>query len=207
MATSTARAGLRKPATSDNVDVVLDLNNNLDKIDDNLGTFQCTSGTRPTGSNRFVGQLIFETDTTRTLRWDGTTWWIIAQDIWTHTTPSWTGLTLGNGSHFGKYLQLGKTVWFMGRVIFGTTSAMGAAITLTLPVTPTTGLFEGQNVGTFSCIDASGGSGSHRGGFCQLDSTTEAAFLLAAGGVVTTTTPFTWANNDELRWQLMYEVA
>lgn len=205
MATNTARAGLRKPAVGDNIDVTLDLNNNWDKVDANLGAFQCTSGTRPTGSDRFTGQIIYESDTTRQFMWNGTEWMYMTESVWTHHTPTYTGFTLGNGSHFGKYQRLGKTVIYQGRFFMGSTSSVAGVFNLGLPVV-STALFEGQNIGTFACIDASGGTGAARTGCMQLDSTSDAVALVATGGVVNTTTPFTWATSDEFRWQCMYEV-
>lgn len=66
MATSTSKLGLRKPATSDVVSVETDLNQNYDKLDAAVGTYVCTSATRPTTGN-YAGRLIFETDTSRLL--------------------------------------------------------------------------------------------------------------------------------------------
>jgi hypothetical protein len=67
MATATTRLALRKPdsdpVTGDNVDVDLDLNANNDKIDNAVGAFPCTSGTRP--GTPWHGQIIRETDTGR----------------------------------------------------------------------------------------------------------------------------------------------
>ncbi len=74
MATSTTKLALRKPATTDNVSVETDLNANYDKIDAAIGTFVCTSSTRPTTLN-YAGRLIFETDTSRLLvRTSGGQW-------------------------------------------------------------------------------------------------------------------------------------
>lgn len=74
MATNTTKLSLRKPATTDNVSVETDLNQNYDKIDAAIGTFVCTSSTRPTTLN-YAGRLIFETDTSRLLvRTSGGQW-------------------------------------------------------------------------------------------------------------------------------------
>jgi hypothetical protein len=74
MATSTSKLALRKPATTDNVSVETDLNQNYDKIDAAMGTYTCTAATRPTTGN-YTGRLIFETDTSRLLvRTSGNQW-------------------------------------------------------------------------------------------------------------------------------------
>jgi hypothetical protein len=59
----TTRLGLFKPAGTDLVDRVADLNNNWDLIDSKAGRVVCTSATRPTGGNLYNGLPIYETDT------------------------------------------------------------------------------------------------------------------------------------------------
>jgi hypothetical protein len=71
MATNTTRLGLIKPDLTDNVDIG-DINDNMDDIDDAVGAKVVTSTTRP--AVPFDGQLIFETDTNKTLVWDGVVW-------------------------------------------------------------------------------------------------------------------------------------
>lgn len=61
MATTTARLGLRKPASGDTVNVVTDIDNAMDTLDSVVGMTDCTSTTRP--STPFKNQLIRETDT------------------------------------------------------------------------------------------------------------------------------------------------
>lgn len=72
MATTTTRLGLRKPASSDSVDVATDIDASYDKIDANVGRFICTSSTRP--GSPYQGQLIYETDTKDAYQWNGTSW-------------------------------------------------------------------------------------------------------------------------------------
>jgi hypothetical protein len=70
MSTSTTRLGLYKPTSSENVNVVTDLNNNLDSIDLNMSFRSCTSSTRP--SVVWDGLNIHETDTNRFYVWNAT---------------------------------------------------------------------------------------------------------------------------------------
>jgi len=74
MSTTTTRLGLYKTASdgSENVNVVTDLLNNWDSIDLNFGFRSVTSSTRP--SSPFTGQIIRESDTSRTLLWNGSSW-------------------------------------------------------------------------------------------------------------------------------------
>lgn len=61
MATTTTRLGLRKPATTDLVDVAADVDGNLDKLDTAAGMVYASSTTRP--STPFQGQPAYESDT------------------------------------------------------------------------------------------------------------------------------------------------
>lgn len=78
--TFTTRLGLRKPdpdpTTGDFITVTTDINNSMDKIDAAIGVTVCTSGTRPTGADRWDGREIYETDTQRKYMWSAalTTW-------------------------------------------------------------------------------------------------------------------------------------
>lgn len=73
MATTTTRLLLRKPdpnpTTGDLVNVTTDISDSMDKLDATAGFTICTSGTRPTGSDRWDGRQIYETDTRRTYMW------------------------------------------------------------------------------------------------------------------------------------------
>jgi hypothetical protein len=73
------------------------------------------------------------------------------QAAWTSYTPTWsastTNPTLGNGTMVGFYDQVGKTVDFVMRITFGTTTTAGTGnYTFSLPV-GTTGWPQGQPIG------------------------------------------------------------
>lgn len=77
MSTTTSRVGLYKSASdgSENVNVVNDLLNNMDKIDSWLGATICTSSTRP--SSPWDGQIIKETNTLKMYVWHaGSSSWL-----------------------------------------------------------------------------------------------------------------------------------
>jgi hypothetical protein len=71
MATTTTRLGLTKPDFVDVVDIS-ELNTNADDIDAAVGAAVVTSTTRPGAP--WLGQIIHETDTDKTLVWDGIAW-------------------------------------------------------------------------------------------------------------------------------------
>lgn len=62
------------------------------------------------------------------------------QAPWTTYTPAWTAATtnptLNNGTLAGSYLQIGKTIHYRVRVVFGSTTAVGSGLyVFSLPVT------------------------------------------------------------------------
>lgn len=70
MPTPTTRLGLLKPSTAD-VFSTADIAKNWQTLDDNPGTFICTSSTRPTWNSAKKGREILETDTMLKWLWDG----------------------------------------------------------------------------------------------------------------------------------------
>lgn len=77
MSTSTAKLQLLKPAGTDFVNVLTQLDGNLDKIDSDAGATVCTSSTRP--ASPYSGQVIYETDIDAICMWTGTLWKEISQ--------------------------------------------------------------------------------------------------------------------------------
>lgn len=75
MATYTTILSLRKPertGADDTVDVQTDVNDNMDIIDLNINLRIATSAGRP--ATPFTGQLVYETDTTNIMLWNGSSW-------------------------------------------------------------------------------------------------------------------------------------
>jgi hypothetical protein len=78
MSTLTTRLGLLKPAGSDPF-LRTDFNTTWDTLDNHPGVFVCTSGSRPSWGVDQDGLLIFETDTSRLMQWDGDSWEYVRQ--------------------------------------------------------------------------------------------------------------------------------
>jgi hypothetical protein len=127
---------------------------------------------------------------------------------WTSFTPGFFNLTLGNGTVSAKYCQIGKTVHYAGKIVFGsTTSVTGTPIGVTLPVA-----YNSYNTmyNAVQYLDAgvnyfvgmsSIGSGSMAFGV-QNVATTYSIYAQTSS-----TVPFTWTTTDEIIWQVIYEVA
>lgn len=138
----------------------------------------------------------------------GTSW------AWQSWTPTWTNLTVGNGTVDCTYVQIGKTVIVKVQFTFGSTSSVSGSPQLTLPVTAKAFLNSGG--GTFAngwttMVDS---GSSTQIGMIELLTTTSAQ-LLAVGTASTylartgigSTVPFTWGTGDYFTGQLIYEAA
>jgi hypothetical protein len=135
---------------------------------------------------------------------------------WISYTPTWTNLTVGNGTVTAAYKQIGKTVLYRICLIFGTTTSMGTNPFVTLPVTPITypGV-ERTILSNFARFHDSG-TASYVG-FLQQDNsdvnrclivvlTTSTTYGQITNGL-TATLPHTWAVNDEILVTGQYEAA
>lgn len=136
---------------------------------------------------------------------------------WTAWTPTWTNLTLGNGTVTAKYRQIGKLVFCRLSLVFGTTTSVSGDVTFSLPVTKATygGNQTQMPLGLVTALDSSAGVTAE--GMVKPATTTTCVmrFLLAGGtyvsiggaSVPSSTVPFTWASADEIHAQLCYEAA
>lgn len=126
---------------------------------------------------------------------------------------AWTGSTtnpvIGNGVFAHRYRQVGKTVWWQGIMVAGSTTTFGSGFwQLAWPVTPSSAASTfGKVLGVAFAQDSSAGN-SYMGAIKS--NTTSAARLIfgsPATSDVTPTVPFTWANGDRFTWSITYEAA
>lgn len=134
--TTTAKNVLRRPVLTDTSNVPRDVGNLADDIDGRLITY-CTeatpSDTRPTGTARYEGAVVYCTDTDAIGIWDGTTWrmWDNAPQLYTPVVSS-SGSAISQGSFFGRYFRRGKMVHSTMRWV---TASLGGSVdtAFTLP--------------------------------------------------------------------------
>ena len=102
----------------------------------------CTSSTRP--ASPYDGQVIYETDTNRTLAFNGSTWDILSDmGAWTAYTPTVTssgGSITTVGAVSAVYQQVGKTVFVNFSVAITTVGTASGQLLLTLPVSSSTNM-------------------------------------------------------------------
>ena len=125
---------------------------------------------------------------------------------WTSYTPSWTNITVGNGTVTAKYMAVGKTVSFMINFTLGSTSSIGSLASVTLPVTAASGsyVFNGWagDAGTQDYILAVRSSGSSANIYAVGAGSANATVIFTSS-----TVPFTWGSNDYLLISGTYEAA
>lgn len=131
---------------------------------------------------------------------------------WQSWTPTFTNLTVGNGTLVSKYTRIGNTVHFRLSLVFGSTSAMGSGPLFTPPVAFNTGYSQRQQIGHLAIEDS--GTASYFGGVRVRDAASPTEFQLFvynAGGTyatytaLTSTIPMTWTTNDTLMVVGTYE--
>jgi hypothetical protein len=124
-------------------------------------------------------------------------------------TPTWSGYTRGNGTTVAYYVRVNKLVYVYVEETLGSTSSMGSAPTLTLPITaarlqavsPSRNRIDdtGANVFWGTTVPI---STTQVVVYADLVSGTYTAF---AG--ITATVPMTWANTDKFAIAFVYEAA
>lgn len=125
-------------------------------------------------------------------------------------TPTWTGLTVGNGTQANAFTQIGKTV--VARISFklGSISAVTGGITFTLPVPSVSSYINGQYIGAVRLVAAAAGFF----GYIQwISSTTADITVIGTGSTyandvnTSSSVPGVWANNDSITGTIVYEAA
>jgi hypothetical protein len=136
------------------------------------------------------------------LKWGG---------AWTAFTPSYAGVTIGNGTNTGYYAKVGKTVYVYVEFLLGSTSAITGFITATHPLTAQinypftplgrvlfrdagTALYYGDVIGSSNNTTVEI--------FPNLTSGTYASYTSASA-----TVPFTWTTNDYFSFSYTYQAA
>jgi hypothetical protein len=129
---------------------------------------------------------------------------------WTTWTPTWSNLTVGNGTVVARYSQINKVIHMRVNLAWGSTTSISGSVTLALPVTASsTAATTGHGVAQFG--DA---SASQYLGVVRLAGTTTAQLVVPdTSGTYPTfvglssTIPFTWVVTDTIDITLTYEAA
>lgn len=125
-------------------------------------------------------------------------------DPWTSYAPTVGGMTVGNATVTAGYVSTGKLTHFWIKLVFGSTSAMGASPTFTLPVNA-----PARTVGArVLMFDTSAAAASaYKVGAAFNSNTSSLLIRDDASAAITSTTPFTWATGDEIVINGTYEAS
>jgi hypothetical protein len=162
------------------------------------------------------GNACYLKDTDAVQTYSGAAWVAVgggAAASWTSFTPAFTNLTVGNATLVAKYININKTVFFNVQVTFGSTTSMGTAATLTLPVTAASAIASQGGIYQITFQDA--GIGTFVG---TLQALNNSATTLRFGGIdtgstyatyvqTTSSVPCSWGTGDGIYISGMYEVA
>lgn len=129
---------------------------------------------------------------------------------WKTWTPTWTNVTVGNGTVTARYVQIGKVVHCELVFTLGSTSDVSGDVNVSRPVA-TTPPYATLPVGIAQCVDASAGVLNQ--GVVWSSTATEfklrvfnAASTYLTITALSSTVPFTWAESDVLTFTATYEV-
>lgn len=136
--------------------------------------------------------------------------------VWTAWVPTFTNLSIGNGTLSASYTQIGKTVIARLNLLFGSTTSISGNVSLTPPVTPKAnyGTQKYQPLGRALYTDE--GSNVYAGTPYFQNSVTAislgtlgaaSTYVNASNVVINGTIPFTWANTDAISLEIIYEAA
>lgn len=158
------------------------------------------------------GMLTWLEDVNRYENYNGSAWvQLVSISSWAAYTPTFTNMTLGNGTITFRYSQVGKTVFVQGDVVFGSTTSISGIPVISLPVTASSQTAGSTQLGGAYAEDA-GVTGYAL--MIRLNNTTSVNVLaFGAGGTwlttapVSSTIPFTWGTNDLFRFTITYEAA
>lgn len=128
---------------------------------------------------------------------------------YTNWTPTFTNLTVGNGTLVGRYAQSGKLVHAWFKLTFGSTSAVSGNTTITLPVNAASS--GGSIRGTGAILDA---GVRWFTAFADINGTSQATIVAVGANLnnayedyLSSTVPMTWTTNDVLAISFTYEAA
>lgn len=163
-----------------------------------LYTYSTTNARLGVGTN---GQVLTADSTAATgLAWANTSGFSFAA-----YTPTYTNITIGNGTVTARYGQSGKFVFVYYKLILGSTSSIASGARISLPVTA----LNTNAPGVAYILDA---ATAEYIASIKLDTTTNMAVLMTqnasnVASQITATFPMTWTTSDELRISLVYEAA
>lgn len=135
---------------------------------------------------------------------------------YTAYTPTWVGLTVGNGTVTTAYARVNDFVHYFGQVVFGSTTTITGAVSVSLPINLDANIATMTRalLGIVMMRDSSSGAPFVGNGTVSTGSATTALIEVSnatgtylANNSLSSTVPMTWAVGDRLIWNLYYKAA
>lgn len=133
---------------------------------------------------------------------------------WASWTPTWTNLSVGNGTVVAKYSRIGKTVHCRLSLTFGSSTSVSGSVLFTLPVTSVAYPGSAGITPLGQVVARDNSAPQVYFGLAAHFSTTQAVirFNDSSGtyvvqAITSSTVPFTWAVSDEITVTFSYEAA
>jgi hypothetical protein len=130
---------------------------------------------------------------------------------YTSYTPTWTGLTIGNGTVISSYARVNNFIHYLGVFALGTTSAITGNVSIGLPVNAGTPWSPGYNMpnGSVNFHDISTanifeGVALGEGATTMRLKVYNSSSTYVGTDNLSSTIPMTWANTDRIQWNIIY---
>ena len=124
---------------------------------------------------------------------------------WTTFVPTWTNLSVGNGTPQAKWARVNKVILVDLLVVFGTTTTVSGAVSVTSLPASNPAFAAAYRLGHLAALDVS--AGQYYAGVVLSTGATSAALFFNASPLtaMSVAAPFTWANTDQLHLSLCYQ--
>lgn len=140
---------------------------------------------------------------------DGTNSKKIHMGEWIAYTPTFTNLTLGNGTLVARYTIIGNTVIAFISIIFGSTTSVSGEVRISTPTNMDSTIYTGACVG-FSQMRDDNTTNKLNGVVFKGSANTIGVYVnnsVTTSGSFTATAPWTWATSDTISLSVQYEAA
>ena len=145
------------------------------------------------------GMTVYLEDTNSYYFYTGSAWKPLLTQ-WTAFTPTWTNLTVGNGTNVGRYRYVGDQLQVKVRFTFGSTSAVTGGSSFALPNSETAANDGTRNIGHAWFLDA---TSTDAVGWASVNGNSSNVFMyVSTVTVLSSTVPFTWATSDIIEAQI-----
>ena len=137
-----------------------------------------------------------------TLPTGGVTGWRPWYSQWGAYSPSWTNLTVGDGTVVAVYRWELGSLHFRGQLTFGASTSISGTVSMAMPDSRVGDAY--SSMGNAIILD--NGTRLYVAQAHIAPSATAVNFVHSEGGVINSTSPMTWVTGDVLGWDIVANV-